>query len=328
MADTRSGVWIVAETRRGKILPTAFELLTAAKSIASVRQEAVMAVLFGPADGADSLTACGAEKVLILEGLSDFIDDACAAALSAAAKSARPRTILMSSGVFGRSIAPRLAIALGSGLVSDAVSLELDAEKRLVVKRGAYAGNVTMKIQVKPSAGPELATVRPMAYPRAAVNGSAGSIEKTAADAAAAKGRTRYVSFAADASEELDIGAAEKIVSGGRGLGTPAGFDLIRSLAKALGAAVGASRAAVDSGWIPYKHQVGITGRSVRPRLYMACGISGQIQHMGGMKSSDVVVAINTDADCPMMKAANYAVQGDLYQVIPALIEAIKQARG
>ncbi|MBI3299503.1 MAG: electron transfer flavoprotein subunit alpha/FixB family protein [Elusimicrobia bacterium] len=328
MANTGSGVWVVAETRRGKLLPTAFELVTAAKSIASQRGETVTAVVLGAAEGAEGLASAGAAKVLLLEGLGEFADDACAAAIAAAAKAGAPRTILLSSGVFGRSVAPRLAVALNSGLGSDAVALELDAEKRLVVKRAAYAGNVTQKVLVKSQSGPELATVRPMAYPRSAVNGSHGTVEKVQGDVSAAKGRTRYASFAADASPELDIGAAEKIVSGGRGLGDPKGFELIRALAQAMGAAVGASRAAVDSGWIPYKHQVGITGRSVRPRLYMACGISGQIQHMGGMKSSDVIVAINTDADCPMMKAANYAVQGDLYKVIPALIDAIKQARG
>jgi electron transfer flavoprotein alpha subunit len=229
--------------------------------------------------------------------------------------------------VFGRSVAPRLAVLLGSGLASDATALELDGEKRLVVRRPGFGGNVTMKVLVKSPAGPELATVRPLAYPRAGTNGSKGAVETAKADVAAG-GKTAFVSYAPDTSGELDLGAADKIVAGGRGLGNPEGFAVIRELAHALGAAVGASRAAVDSGWIPYKHQVGITGRSVRPKLYVACGISGQIQHMGGMKSSDVIVAINSDADCPMMKAANFAVQGDLYKVIPALIEEIKKARG
>lgn len=327
MAETNgSGVWVVAEARRGKLIPAAFELLTAAKSIASQRGEAVTALVLGGAEGAEGLAAAGAGKVLVLEGVDGSVEDACAAALASAAKAAMPRTILIPATVFGRSMAPRLAVALGAGLAADAVTLELDAQKRLVAQRSAYAGNVTMKVLVK--SVPEIATVRPMAFPRASVNGGAGSVEKAPADTAAAKGRTKFVSFAADTSGEIDIGAAEKIVSGGRGLGDPKGFELVRELAHALGAAVGASRAAVDSGWIPYKHQVGITGRSVRPRLYVACGISGQIQHMGGMKSSDVIVAINTDADCPMMKAANYAVQGDFYKVVPALVAEIKKARG
>ncbi|MBI5597976.1 MAG: electron transfer flavoprotein subunit alpha/FixB family protein [Elusimicrobia bacterium] len=327
MADNRgSGVWVVAESRRGTLIPAAFELLTAAKSLAAQRGESVTAVVLGGAQGVEGLAAAGAAKVLVLEGVDGAVDDAAAAALAAAAKSGAPRTILLPATVSGRSVAPRLAVALGAGLAADAVALELDGEKRLVATRSGYAGNVTLKVLVK--SVPEIATVRPMAYPRASVNGGAGTVEKAPGDASAAKARTKFVSFAADTSGEIDIGAAEKIVSGGRGLGDPKGFELVRELAHALGAAVGASRAAVDSGWIPYKHQVGITGRSVRPRLYVACGISGQIQHMGGMKSSDVIVAINTDADCPMMKAANYAVQGDFYKVVPALVAEIKKARG
>ena len=131
------------------------------------------------------------------------------------------------------------------------------------------------------------------------------------------------MSFSPEASNEIDVGAAEKIVSGGRGLGDAQGFELIYKLAAKLGAAVGASRAAVDSGWIPYKHQVGLTGRSVRPRLYIACGISGQIQHLAGMKSSDVIVAINTDPDCPMMKLSTYAVQGDYKKIVEALLKEL-----
>lgn len=329
MSYQGNGIWVVAEARKGKLLPAAFELVTAAKALAAQRGEPVTAFVVGAgAEAADALAACGLAKAVALDGLPELVDDAVAAALAAAAKAGKPRTILMPSSVFGRSVAPRLAVHLGSGLASDAVSLELDAEKRLVVRRAGFGGNVMMKVLVKSPAGPELATVRPLAYPRAGTNGSKGAVESMKADVSAAGGKTAFVSYAPDTSGELDLGAADKVVSGGRGLGNPEGFAVIRDLAHALGAAVGASRAAVDSGWIPYKHQVGITGRSVRPKLYVACGISGQIQHMGGMKSSDVIVAINSDADCPMMKAANFAVQGDLYKVIPALIEEIKKARG
>lgn len=326
MSYQGTGVWVVGETRRGKLLPTALELVTAAKSLAGARGEPVTAVVFGPAEGAEALPACGAAKVLVLDGLADPVDQAQAAALAAAAKAGSPRTILLPATIFGRSVAPRLAVALGSGLASDATAVELDGEKRLVVRRGAFGGNVSMKVLVKSPSGPEIATVRPLAYPRAGLNGSHGSVEK--APAGAAPTAQTFVSFAADTSGELDLGAADKIVSGGRGLGKAENFKYVRELAHVLGAAVGASRAAVDAGWIPYKHQVGITGRSVRPRLYIACGISGQIQHMGGMKSAEVVVAINTDPECPMMKAATYAVQGDYEKIIPAVIEEIKKARG
>ena len=166
-----------------------------------------------------------------------------------------------------------------------------------------------------------------MSYPRADASGSA-AVESVAVDPAAWKVRTRVTGFAPEAATEIDLAAAEKVVSGGRGLGNPQGFELIRKLAQALGAAVGASRATVDAGWIPYRNQVGLTGRTVRPRLYIACGISGQIQHLAGMSSSDVIVAINTDKDCPMMKLANLAVPGDLYEIIPAIIAEIQKVRG
>ncbi|TBR23323.1 electron transfer flavoprotein subunit alpha/FixB family protein [bacterium] len=329
MSYQGTGVWVVAEGRKGVLLPSAFELVTAAKALAGQRGEGVTVMVVGAgADAAEALSVCGVAKAVVLSGLPELVDDAVAAALASAAKAAKPRTILLPADVFGRSVAPRLAVLLGSGLASDATALELDAEKRLVVRRAGFGGNVTIKVLVKSPAGPELATVRPLAYPRAGTNGSKGAVETAAADVAAAGGKTAFVSFAPDTSGEIDIGAADKIVSGGRGLGNPEGFAIVRELAHALGAAVGASRAAVDSGWIPYKHQVGITGRSVRPKLYIALGISGQIQHMGGMKSSDVIVAVNSDPDCPMMKAANYAVQGDLYKVVPALIAEIKKARG
>jgi electron transfer flavoprotein alpha subunit len=329
MSYQGNGVWVVAEARKGKLRPTAYELVTAAKALAVQRGESVSAYVVGAdAAAAEALSVLGVSKAVALDGLPELVDDAVAAALASLAKAGKPRTILLPSSVFGRSVAPRLAVLLGSGLASDATALELDAEKRLVVRRPGFGGNVTMKVLVKSPAGPELATVRPLSYPRAGTNGSKGAVEAAKADVAAAGGKTAFVSYAPDTSGELDLGAADKIVAGGRGLGTPEGFAVIRDLAHALGAAVGASRAAVDSGWIPYKHQVGITGRSVRPKLYVACGISGQIQHMGGMKSSDVIVAINSDPDCPMMKAANFAVQGDLYKVIPAIIEEIKKARG
>ncbi len=332
MADyTGKGVWCVAEARRGKLSPTIFELLTAGRKIADARGEEVVAVLIG-ADGvtemADEVAARGADKVLVLkdEKLKSFVDDAYAAALSDAAKSSQPRTILLPASVSGRALAPRRAVSLGAGLVSDALDLEIDDQKRLVAERSCYAGNVVAKIAVKTN--PEMATVRPLAFSRSAPSDKKAAIENVSLDASSWVSQTEFVRYTPEKSDEIDMSAAEKIVSGGRGLGNQEGFDVIRELAKTLGAAVGASRAAVDAGWIPYKNQVGLTGRSVRPRLYFACGISGQIQHLAGMNSSDTIVAINSDPDCPMMKLATYAVQGDLYKVIPALIAEIQKARG
>ncbi|MFH2204406.1 MAG: electron transfer flavoprotein subunit alpha/FixB family protein [Elusimicrobiota bacterium] len=332
MADyAGKGIWCVAESRRGKLASTLFELLTAGRRLADERGEPLTAVLIGgpgvkeqAAEAADK----GADKVLVIEheSLKDYVDEAYAAALKAAAEAEKPKTILFPASVYGRSLAPRLAVALKAGLAADAVDLELDGEKRLVVKRSCYAGNVIAKVLLK--SNPEIATVRPMAFERAAAGDKKAEIADFAVDPSAWKLRTEYVKFAADESDEVDMSGAERIVAGGRGLANAEGFQVIRELAKKFGAAIGASRAAVDAGWIPYKNQVGLTGRSVRPKLYFACGISGQIQHLAGMNASGTIVAINTDADCPMMKLATYAVQGDVFKVVPAICAEIDKVRG
>jgi len=329
MADYK-GIWCVAETRKGKLLPTAFELLTAARKIAASRSEPVTAVVLGgpgTAAAAAPLAERGADKVLVLEhaSLADFVDEAYAGALKALAAKENPRTLLLPATVFGRSLAPRLAVALRAGLVGDGIGLELDAQGRLVVERCCYAGNVIAGVTVRRA--PEMATLRPMAFPRSGPSGKKGEVVSVPVDPSAWTQASEYAGFLPDESGEIDVAGAEKIVSGGRGLGKAEGFEDVRKLAKALGAAVGASRAAVDAGWIPYKHQVGLTGRSVRPRLYVACGISGQIQHLAGMNGADTIIAINTDAEAPMMKLATYALQGDLHKVLPALVEEIQRAR-
>lgn len=329
MADYK-GVWCIAEIRKGKLSPTAFELLTAARKVASSRNEQVAAVVAGgpgAAAHAQALAERGADKVFVLEHacLAEFVEEATSGAIGALAAKENPRTILLPATVFGRSLAPRLAVALKAGLAGDAIALELDAEGRLVASRSCYAGNVISGVVIRRS--PEMATVRPMAFAKSELSGKKGEVVSVPVDPSSWTQGTEYLGFGADESGELDVSAAEKIVSGGRGLGKAEGFENVRKLAKALGAAVGASRAAVDAGWIPYKHQVGLTGRSVRPRLYVACGISGQIQHLAGMNGADTIIAINTDAEAPMMKLATYAVQGDLNKVLPAMVDEIQKAR-
>ncbi|MFA5138962.1 MAG: electron transfer flavoprotein subunit alpha/FixB family protein [Elusimicrobiota bacterium] len=322
------GVLCVAEARHGKLSSCAFELLTAAKKIGAARGEPVWAAVLGDGESvkaaAAELASRGAERVFAAKhaSLSEFLDEAYAAVLTGIVSKEKPRTVLLPATVFGRSLATRLAVAFKAGLAGDAIGLEVEGGK-LVATRSCYAGNVIAGVSFKRA--PEFATVRPMAFPRAEA-GAAGKVEEWPVELPALK--SEFVKFSADDSGEVDVTAADRIVSGGRGLGKPEGFEPLRRLAKLLGAAVGASRAAVDSGWIPYKHQVGLTGRSVRPRLYMACGISGQIQHLAGMNGSDTIVAINTDPDCPMMKLATYAVQGDVFKIVPALAAEIEKRRG
>ena len=323
------GILCIGELRGGKPTPGTFELLAAGRSLAQARGEG-LSLLFigglGTAEAAKTLASYGADRILVIEdaAYARFLDDAFEAAAKAVVAEQQPCAVLLPGSVFGRSLAPRLAVALKVGLASDAMSLSFDPDGRLVAQRSAYAGSVTAQVVMKSS--PAMATLRPLAFKRAEACGKTAELVKLAA--APAGSRMRFVGFAAEAAGEIDLAGADKIVSGGRGLGTPEGFKVVRELAAALGAAVGASRAAVDAGWIPYKHQVGLTGRSVRPRLYVACGISGQIQHLAGMKSADVIVAVNSDPECPMMKLATLSVQGDLYKVVPALIAEIKRLRG
>lgn len=331
MADySGKGVWCVAELRHGKLSGAVFELLTAGRRLADSLKEPLVAVVAGgpgAVQAAQAAASRGADSVLVLEheALAHFLEDAHASALAGLAARERPRIVLVSASVAGRALAARLAVELKGSLIADAIELSIGADGRLNGTRSAYAGNVLSTVAAR--RGPEIATVRPLAFPRSG-EGPAAPVTPVAADPAWIKARGEFSGFSADESGEIDLSAAEKIVSGGRGLGNPEGFKLVYDLAHALGAAVGASRAVVDAGWIPYKHQVGLTGRAVRPRLYVACGISGQIQHLAGMKSSDVIVAINTDPECPMMKLATFAVVGDVYQLLPALVAEIKRARG
>ncbi|PCI40471.1 MAG: electron transfer flavoprotein subunit alpha [Elusimicrobia bacterium] len=331
MAYEGKGVWCVGEVRHGDLSPSLFELITAGRIIADARSETLTAVLIGKgvAAKADEVAARGADKILVLEhdALDQLVDEAHTGALTAAAGTEKPRTLLFSASVYGRSVAPRVAVALGGAVASDASALTV-TDGKLTLERSAFGSAVISTVAVNAADGPEVVTTAPMAFERSGTSETKAEVTQAAVDPASWTQNTEFVSFSADESKEIDLGGAEKIVSGGRGLGNADNFSLIRDLAKSLGAAVGASRAVVDSGWIPYKHQVGLTGRQVRPRLYVACGISGQIQHLAGMKSSDVIVAINTDADCPMMKLATYSVKGDLTQIIPAIVSEIDKVRG
>lgn len=332
MADyAGKGVWCVAELRRGNLVSTLYELQTAGGAIAKSLGEPLCAVILGGPGKAQAAAKSasdrgGWDKVYVVEhaALENFNDEAFAKALADAIDKEHPNKVLLPASAAGRSLAARTAVLSHGSLASDATAVTLDDAKHLLATRTGYGGNLLVTIAVKK--GPEFVSLRPMAYSRSETGGAKGEIVAISVDPGAA--RMKFLSFAAEESKEIDMSSAEKIVSGGRGLGNAEGFKLIYDFAHSLGAGVGASRAVVDSGWIPYRHQVGLTGRTVRPRLYVACGISGQIQHLAGMSSSDIVVAINTDPDCPMMKLATFAVQGDLYQIIPAVIAEIKRQRG
>ncbi len=318
------GILVVALNQRGQASPATWELLGAGRALADAAKQPLFAVLpGGTAEQARELVERGADRVLWTAhpSLKEFNDEMHTQAVCAAAQQLSPARILLPGSVAGRSLACRLAVKLQAGLATDVSEFSPSG----MVKRGAFGGNLTAEVEFKSPI--QVMTVQAMAFPPAARQaGRAGEAAELAFAPAAA--RTEVISFSAEEAGEIDLGGAERIVSGGRGVGGPDGFKAVRDLAHALGAAVGASRAAVDSGWIPYRHQVGLTGRTVRPKLYVACGISGQIQHLAGMSNAANIVAINTDPECPMMQQATISVAADIFEFIPLVVAEIKKRKG
>lgn len=326
-------VWIYTEMRHGQLQPTAFELLHVAKGLAGTLGEKIGAVLIGKdvAQHAQTLIDHGADKVFVIEhpSLENFVDELYTQALVALMKAEKPNKLLMPASTIGRSFASRVAVSAHTGITADATELSIDPKTRMLhATRPSFGGNLMATILCEKQR-PEMATVRPMSFPRTEKQaGRQGQVVKVPFDPAKLKQRTRFVRYEAGESQGPDIQSAEIIVSGGRGVGGKEGFKPVEELAKALGGAVGASRAAVDSGWIPYRHQVGLTGRTVRPKLYIAAGISGQIQHLAGMSSSEVIVAVNKDPESPMMKLATVSIEGDLFEILPLISKELQKRKG
>jgi electron transfer flavoprotein alpha subunit len=245
-----------------------------------------------------------------------------ASAIAAAVAKTQPVAVLFGASSMGRDLAPRVAARLGVGLASDCVALSAEGGK-LQATRPVYAGKATQTVTFKKS--PAVATLRPKMFAAVENAGAAAQVQplEFPYDPGAVKARVKDVK--AEQGGKVDLTEAEIIVSGGRGLRGPEHFDLIERLAEALGATVGASRAVVDAGWRPHADQVGQTGKTVAPKLYVAVAISGAIQHLAGMSSSRCIVAINKDADAPIFKVADYGIVGDAFEVVPALTEAVKQ---
>jgi electron transfer flavoprotein alpha subunit len=320
-----NNVLVFAEQRDGNLKKVAFEMLGAGKKLATAVGGSVEAVLLGSGvDGqAGMLAQYGAEKVYVADdaALQPYSSEAYTATLADLILKTEPAIVLLGATAMGKDLAPRLAAKLGVGLASDVTALEIDGG-RLLATRPIFAGKALAKVTLP--GNPQMATVRPNVMaadePGAAAAANVESINAVPVDV-----RARVVDVIGAGEGEIDVAEADIIVSGGRGVGGPEGFGPIRSLAKALGAAVGASRAAVDAGWIEHSHQVGQTGKTVTPNLYIACGISGAIQHLAGMKTAKVIVAINADPEAPIFKLANYGIVGDLFKVLPAMEQEFKK---
>ncbi|MBN1823279.1 MAG: FAD-binding protein [Endomicrobiales bacterium] len=324
------GIWVYAEQRHGEISPVVFELLNEGGRLAKKLDVPLSAILIGSniESKAQTLIQHGADKVYVYDHpiFVEFLDDPYSDILAHLLEQEKPEIVLMGATNIGRSFASRVAAKIRTGLTADCTALDVDLSNRnLMQTRPAFGGNIMATI-LTPRHRPQMATVRHKVFkPSQKDESRKGEIVKKPFDAEKLINRTNFLQFIKDTSAKVNLADADIIVSGGRGLGKPEGFRIIEELAEAIGGAVGSSRAAVDSGWIPYSHQVGQTGRTVSPKIYFACGISGQIQHLVGMGSSDVIVAINKDPHCPMMKVATYAIEGDLYDIVPWIIKEIKK---
>lgn len=333
--DTKAykDVWVFIEHEQGRVSSVSFELLGEGRKLADALGCKLCGFIFGKeVEGfVQEAIAYGAEKVYVTESplLEPYRTDPFACAAVHLIRKYKPEIVLFGATVQGRDFAGTVATTIEAGLTADCTGLDIDPEtKYLRQTRPAFGGNIMATILDYPHYRPQMATVRPKVFPMPTRDDSRkGKVIREPLPMTEDQIRTKVLEFIKGA-EAVNLSDAEIIVSGGRGVGNAENFKVIRELADVLGAAVGASRAAVDAGWIPYEHQVGQTGRTVRPKIYFACGISGSIQHQAGMKTSDIIVAINKDPEAPIFKIATYGVVGDLFTIVPMIKEEFKKRLG
>lgn len=325
-----SGIWVFAEQRDGKLKSTVAQLLTGARTLAERLDEEVVAVLLGSGvEGlASELGPAGADKVLVVdaEPLAQYLTEPYCHALATLVKDREPSILLGAASAIGKDLFPRLAARLDVGLGSDCTELGWTDEKGLKLKRPVYAGKAFIEITV--SGRPQMATIRPNTIvPDSPDPSKSAEVERVEVTFPEEVFRVRLQEVVKGESEKVDLTEANIIVSGGRAMKNSENYKILWELAEALGegTTVGASRAAVDSGYAPHDMQVGQTGKVVNPNLYIACGISGAIQHLAGMRTSKVIVAINKDPEAPIFQKADFGIVGDLFEVVPKLTEEIKK---
>jgi electron transfer flavoprotein alpha subunit len=318
-----ANVLAVLEQRGGKLKRVSHEVLTAARGLADgVGGEVHALVIGGAGISGEGLGEFGADKVLVVanDAVADYQADLYASAATEQAKSGGYAAVLLSATALGKDLAPRVAARLGAPLAADVTQVKHDGG--IVVVRPVYAGKASYTLKV--SGTPSVISVRPNAITVANAT-KAGTVE--AVSPALGDTRAKTIEIKAPERAALDVAEATVVVSGGRGLKEPENFKIIEELADALGAAVGASRAAVDAGWRPHAEQVGQTGKVVSPNLYFAIGISGAIQHLAGIRTAKTIVAVNKDPDAPIFKVADYGIVGDLFEVVPRITEEVKKIR-
>ncbi len=325
-------IWVYAEQENGRLAGVVFELLSEGRKLAE-KSGYTLCALLASANGSPmhrDLFNYGAKKIYNVEDpkLLLYQNDYFAAVVDQLLKSEQPEIVLVGSTTIGRSLAPTVAVMGRGGLTADCTGLDYDTERNLLLQtRPAFSGNMMATI-ICPDHRPQMATVRAHVFKKEKISETeSGEVVNVPVDLSGMNARMRRVETVDADVKTLDLKAADYVVAGGLGLGAPEHFQLIEKLAAALGGAVGASRPAVDAGWISEHYQVGQTGNTVTPRVYIACGISGAIQHMMGMKGSDWIIAINQDSDAPIFDVADVGLVGDLHVIVPELTKQIESMK-
>lgn len=322
-------VYVIAEQRDGKIMKVSYELIGKARELADDLGQEVVAVLMGSGVEAvaGDLAKAGADKVVVVDDpmLAEYVTEPYTKAVTAVIKAQDPEIVIFGASSIGRDLAPRVSARIHTGLTADCTKLEIDPETKLLnMTRPAFGGNIMATI-VCANHRPQMATVRPGVMQALADCDKVGTVEKFDVEFTAEDMNVEICEVVKTEKKSVDITEAKILVSGGRGLGGPEGFEPLKELAKVLGGEVSSSRAAVDAGWIDRDRQVGQTGKTVRPDLYIACGISGAIQHAAGMEESEFIVAINKEESAPIFSLCDLGIVGDLNKIVPKLTEALKK---
>ncbi|CUO17353.1 MAG: electron transfer flavoprotein subunit alpha/FixB family protein [Sarcina ventriculi] len=329
-----NGVWVFAEQREGHLEKVSLELLGEGRKIADKLGVKLTALLLGSGikDLGKGLRNHGADEVLVVDNkeLEHYTTDGYTKVICDLVNKRKPGILFIGATFIGRDLGPRVAARLETGLTADCTSLDVDITNgNLLATRPAFGGNLMATI-VCPDHRPQMATVRPGVFEKLEEEEKEGGVEEIQVNLSSEDIRTKVLEIVKENKEIVDISEANFIVAGGRGMGSQENFKLLYELAEALGGVVAASRAAVDKGWLDKAYQVGQTGKTVRPNIYIACGISGAIQHVAGMQDSDLIIAVNKDESAPIMKIADYGIVGDIVKVIPQMIaevNAIKEGK-
>jgi electron transfer flavoprotein alpha subunit/NAD-dependent dihydropyrimidine dehydrogenase PreA subunit len=325
----RKGVWVFAEQREGQLNKVSLELLGKAQELGAALSQSVSALLLGDGVGglAETLIEYGAEMVYLVEhkGLKDFRTNAYTKALEELVKKYKPNILLMGATHLGRDLAPRVSRRVEVGLTADCTELSIDPQEGILLQtRPAFGGNVMATIANRYSR-PQMATVRPGVMEAIKKPGAIGRVIKHEASIAETGIGTRVIERVREKKRRANLSEAKVIVAGGRGVGDAGGFRILEELAETLGGELAGTRVAVEEGWIPADRQVGQTGQSVRPELYVACGVSGAIQHRAGMMNSRYIIAVNKDPRAPIFQVADWGIVGDLHEVVPEMIQQFKR---